>query len=70
MPDFTIKVNEEKRQMILLALAELALSRPGWDESLREIATDFVGLEMFDNFKRFNADRTWEQRQTDWHWDV
>jgi hypothetical protein len=24
-------IEEEQRQMILLAIAELALSRPGWD---------------------------------------
>lgn len=50
---------EAQRQMILLALAELALSRPGWENSIREIARHYDGdqLEMFEGFKKSNADR-------------
>jgi hypothetical protein len=48
---------EGERQMILLALAELALSRPGWDYALGGIAEQFEGREMFEDFKRINADR-------------
>jgi hypothetical protein len=53
---------EGERQMILLSLAELALSRPGWDESLGEIADRFEGREMFEAFKRTNADRVKAER--------
>jgi hypothetical protein len=43
--------------MVLLAIAELALSRPGFDDALGRIADQLVGREMFNEFKRFNADR-------------
>jgi hypothetical protein len=52
-----IKISEEGRQMIVLALAELALSRPGWDDSLRRLAILFFGEAMFEDFKKANADR-------------
>lgn len=43
--------------MVLLAIAELALSRPGWDDALSEIAKQLQGEEMFAEFKRLNRDR-------------
>jgi hypothetical protein len=49
--------DELDRQIVLLALAELALSRPGMDLAAREIARQFGSEEMFDGFKRSNADR-------------
>lgn len=48
---------EGDRQMILLGIAELALSRPGWDDALGEIAKQLGGEKMFAEFKRLNADR-------------
>lgn len=33
-----IRIEEEERQMILLALAELSLARPGWEDALERIA--------------------------------
>lgn len=50
-------LQEEQRQLVLLAVAELALSRPGFDETLGNIADLFFGREMFAEFKRLNADR-------------
>jgi hypothetical protein len=58
----TIEIGEAERQTLLLALAELALSRPGWDEHLGEIADAFLGREMFDEFRRLNADRVVAER--------
>ena len=58
-----IEIEEGQRQMILLALAELALSRPGWDWTLGETAEKLQGREMFEDFKRSNADRVKESRQ-------
>jgi hypothetical protein len=58
----TVNLDEGQRQMLLLALAELALSRPGWDHSIREIASRFSGLEMYESFKLSNADRVRESR--------
>jgi hypothetical protein len=52
----TIEIEEEDRQTILLALAEVALSRPGWNDVLGEIAAKFGGLDMFAEFKRLKAD--------------
>ena len=50
---------EEHRKMILLALAELALSRPDYEPEIREVARyyDREGLPVFENFKTSNADR-------------
>jgi hypothetical protein len=45
------EVSEEQRQMILFGLAELAMRNPGWNEMLTEIAKQFNGVEMFQNFK-------------------
>lgn len=48
--------------MILLALAELALSRPGWDDALRRIAEHYQGVEIFERFKVTSADRVKAER--------
>jgi hypothetical protein len=56
------EIEEGQRQMILLAIAELALSRPGFDHMLGEIAKQFSGEEMFAEFKRLNADRVKAER--------
>jgi hypothetical protein len=53
---------EGDRQMVLLAIAELALSRPGWDYALGEIAKQLQGEKMFAEFKRLNNDRVKAER--------
>ncbi len=58
----TIDLEEGNRQMILLAIAELALSRPGWDWTLGELAKQLDGEQMFTEFKRLNADRVKVER--------
>lgn len=57
-------LEEGQRQILLLALAELALSRPGFDYALSEIAKlyDGEGLPMFQDFKLINADRVNAER--------
>jgi len=52
----TPKIAEESRQMILLALAELSLRRPGWLDALERVATSLKGREMFDGFRETSAD--------------
>lgn len=55
----TFQIDEEDRQLVILALAELALSRPGWDYACRTAAEKFGGqnaLTMFDDFKKTSAD--------------
>lgn len=57
---------ECERQMITLALAVLALSRPGFESAIREIVRRFdPDAQMFDNMKRANADQV---KPT--HWDL
>jgi len=43
MSNMSITIREEERQMILLALAKLAIERPGWDNAL----SDIVGLGLY-----------------------
>jgi hypothetical protein len=57
---------EGDRQMVLLAIAELALSRPGWDYALGEIAKQLNGVDMFAEFKRLNKDRVKAERIPMW----
>jgi hypothetical protein len=58
-----VSFEEEERQAILLALAELALSRPGWnDYCLRPIAEKLNGAAMFEAFKVTSADRVKAER--------
>ncbi len=51
-----LTIEEEDRQMILLALAELSLRRPGWLDALGRVADKFHGREMFDGFRKTSAD--------------
>lgn len=68
MNSVEVKIEEGDRQMILLAIAELALSRPGWDDTLGRIA-DYLshdatndGRLMFEGLKLTSADRVHEER--------
>lgn len=62
MPDHTIAISEEERQMLILALALLSLARPGWDYAANEVALKFDNNDngramMYDDMRRLNADR-------------
>jgi hypothetical protein len=50
-------IGEGDRRLVILALAELSLSRPGMEDAAREIAKALGGWEMFNDFRRTNADR-------------
>lgn len=57
-----LEIEEGERQMILLALAELSLSRPGLDYALNNIAIQFDNVEngrakTYDSFRELNKDR-------------
>jgi len=57
---YTIQIDESQRQLLLLALATLALQRPGFDFALAEIAklidNDAGGQpEMYSQFKRLGG---------------
>jgi hypothetical protein len=65
MPEeYQLKIDEGQRQMMLLALAELALSRPGWDMALQMIAEkmDNPGQPTYLRMKQLNADRVAVER--------
>lgn len=53
----TVEITEGDRQVILLALAELSIARPGWVNMLGEIALKMDNkradgnAEMFENFR-------------------
>jgi hypothetical protein len=52
----TLELNEEERQVTLLALAHLAVERPGWDDVLAAIAKRIDNVvadrpELYDNFR-------------------
>lgn len=51
-----VTIEEEERQTILLALADLSLRRPGWLDHLGRIADRFSGREMFNGFRETSAD--------------
>lgn len=53
----TIELAEDQRQLTLLALATLCLERPGFDYALGEVAKQLHGLDMYNEFKKLNADK-------------
>lgn len=52
-----INVDEGEQQMILLALAELALTRPGFEYAIGVIAEKLNGKEILESFMASNMDR-------------
>ena len=58
--EMTVTIDEEDRQLVLLALAILGLQRPGFQFACQQAADAFGGIpaqEMFKNMQRANADR-------------
>ena len=49
--------NDEDAQVVILALAQLALDRPGWDRMIQLMVQQFGAEQMFERFKALNADR-------------
>ena len=62
MGPITVVLEEEDRQAVLLALAQLSLERPGWDNMLSNIALKMDNHlpngrpELYDRFRSINAD--------------
>jgi hypothetical protein len=51
-----VEIDEGERQMLILAMATLAVERPGWDYALNRLALKMDNAEndravMFDQFK-------------------
>jgi hypothetical protein len=56
----TFDVDESQRQMILLAIARLAVERPGWDWTLGELAQQLKGRALFEDFKQLKREEVGE----------
>jgi hypothetical protein len=54
-----ITIDESQRQLLLMALAHLAVERPGFDCALREIADkmDNPGPQLYLDFKRLHSEQ-------------
>ena len=51
--DVNLTLDESQRDKITMALAHLAVERPGWDFALGEIADSLKQRELFDGFKTY-----------------
>ena len=51
-----IEIAESDRQAILLALAKLYHTRPGWDYMMERIAGKLDGRELYESFKLHGPD--------------
>lgn len=61
-------MEEEERQMIVLALSRLAVERPGWSLPIEEIVAKLHAGEMFQTLKRtyIPMDPTDRERVSRW----
>lgn len=57
----TIDIEEEDRQIIMMALAHLSRERPGFDSFIRGIANKFENLRMLEMFIAINRDDRLDQ---------
>lgn len=58
--DHDLTIQEDERQLILMALAHLAVERPGWDDALARIAMKMDNQiggrpQLFDQFKELHT---------------
>jgi hypothetical protein len=60
-------LEESDRQLSLLALATLALERPGFDDALGRIAGRLQGLALYEDFKAANADKFRRRHPASFH---
>ena len=52
----TYDLEEEERQAILLAIAHLAVARPGWEPFLAHISHKLDGVAMYRWFHRLKSE--------------
>ncbi len=50
-----VDVPEDERQIIILALAHLAVERPGWSHALTCVASRLDGVVMFAEFHAYRT---------------
>jgi hypothetical protein len=53
----TLELSGEQKAIVILALADLALSRPGWNEAIGEIIDVYGERAAWQQLKAINADR-------------
>jgi hypothetical protein len=53
----TIELTEDQTQATLVALAWLALARPGWDMLLKGIAAKLDGADVYTHLKLMNQSK-------------
>jgi hypothetical protein len=56
-----VEIDEGERQLILLALAQLSVARPGWDHALNKIACKMDNViagrgNLYDGFRHLKAE--------------
>lgn len=51
----TVEIEEEDRQMIILALAVLSVMRPGYAPMIDGLSSKFAGEVMLREFQKFNV---------------
>ncbi len=54
-----MRLEEGERQMVIMALAHLAIERPGWDDALHRLALQLDNEqngrpEMYDEFRKLH----------------
>jgi len=64
----TIEIAEEDRQLMVMALAHLAVERPGWDDALGRIAERMDNLvggrpELYGRFKELHSAALEDERK-------
>ena len=51
--DVNLSLDESQQNMVAMALAHLAVDRPGWDFALGEIADSLKQRDLYDGFKTY-----------------
>jgi hypothetical protein len=64
--EYDVSLSEEQRQLLLMALADLACARPGWDSALSDIALKFDRLRegrpaLYEDFIRLRREEAFRR---------
>jgi hypothetical protein len=51
---YAVTIDEGQRQLLLLALAKLSIEGPGWHWTLGELAEEFSGRALFEQFRKIH----------------
>lgn len=56
-----VVLEREQRYLVILSLAKLSHSRPGWINALREVAGQFGDVQLFDDARLLGPDKPFVQ---------